>query len=186
MKNTAVSSPVRNSGTRSWWSATLSMQRRCCCSGAKSCPTICEPMDFSMPGFPVLHCLAEFAQVHVHWIGVLSNHLILWHPLLLLPSIFPNIRVFFTELALHIRWLNYWSFSFSFSPSNEYLGLISFRIYCFDFLAVQGTLKGLQHHILFTCSSADVHLDWSHCLAITNNAACVQVFVWTHVFNSPG
>ena len=147
MKNTAVSSPVRNSGTRSWWSATLSMQRRCCCSGAKSCPTICEPMDFSMPGVPVLHCLAEFAQVHVHWIGVLSNHLILWHPLLLLPSIFPNIRVFSSESVLLIMWPKYWSFHFTISPSNDYLGLISFRINWFDILAVRGTLKSLlQHH----------------------------------------
>ena len=147
MKNTAVSSPVRNSGTRSWWSATLSMQRRCCCSGAKSCPTICEPMDFSMPGFPVLHCLAEFAQVHVHWIGVLSNHLILWHPLLLLPSIFPNIRIFSSESVLLIMWPKYWSFHFTISPSNDYLGLISFRINWFDILAVRGTLKSLlQHH----------------------------------------
>ena len=75
-----------------------------------------------------------------------SNHLILCCPLLLLPSIFPSIRVFSNESALHIRWPKYWSFSFSISPSNEYSGLISFRIYWFD-LAVQGTLKSLfQHH----------------------------------------
>ena len=66
-----------------------------------------------------------------------SNHLILCHPLLLLPSIFPSIRVFSNELALHIRWPKYWSISFSISPSNEYSGLISFRIDCFDLLAVQ-------------------------------------------------
>ena len=100
-----------------------------------------------MPGFPVLHCLAEFAQVHVHWIGVLSNHLILCHPLLLLPSIFPNIRVFSSESILLIMWPKYWSFHFTISPSNEYLGLISFRINWFDILAVRGTLKSLlQHH----------------------------------------
>ena len=76
-----------------------------------------------------------------------SNHLILCHPLLLLPSIFPSIRVFSSELALHIRWPKYWSFSFSISASNEYSGLISFRIDWFDLLAVQGTLKSLlQHH----------------------------------------
>ena len=76
-----------------------------------------------------------------------SNHLILCHPLLLLPSIFPSIRVFSNELVLHIRWPKDWSFSFSINPSNEYSGLISFRIYCFDLLAVQGTLKSLlQHH----------------------------------------
>ena len=75
-----------------------------------------------------------------------SNHLILCHPLLLLPLIFPRIRVFSNESALHIRWPNYWSFSFSISPSNEYSGLISFRIDLFDLFAVQGTLKSLQHH----------------------------------------
>ena len=76
-----------------------------------------------------------------------SNHLILCHPLLLLPSIFPSIRVFSNESVLHIRWPNYWSFSFSINPSNEYSGLISFRIDWLDLLAVQGTLKNpLQHH----------------------------------------
>ena len=75
-----------------------------------------------------------------------SNHLILCHPLLLLPSIFPSIRVFSTESALHIRWPKYWSFSFSISPSNEYSGVISFRMDCLDLLAVQGTLKSLLQH----------------------------------------
>ena len=76
-----------------------------------------------------------------------SNHLILCCPLLLLPSIFPSIRVFSSELVLCIRWLKYWSFSFSISPSNEYSGLISFRMDWFDLLAVQGTLKSLlQYH----------------------------------------
>ena len=78
-----------------------------------------------------------------------SNHLILCHPLLLLPSIFPSIRVFSNDSALHIRWPRYWSFGFSISPSNEYSGLISFRIDWLDLLAVQGTLKSLlQHHNL--------------------------------------
>ena len=78
-----------------------------------------------------------------------SNHLILCHSLLLLPSIFPSIRVFSNELALYIRWPKYWSLSFSISPSNEYSGLISFRIDWLDFLVVQGTLKSLlQHHSL--------------------------------------
>ena len=76
-----------------------------------------------------------------------SNHLILYHPLLLLPSIFPSIRVFSSESALHVRWPKYWSFSFSVSPSNEYSGLISFRMDWLDLLSVQGTLKSLlQHH----------------------------------------
>ena len=77
-----------------------------------------------------------------------SNHLILCRPLLLLPSIFPSIRVFSSESVLHIRWPKYWNFSSSLSPSNEYAGLISFRIDWFDLLAGQGTLKSLlQHHI---------------------------------------
>ena len=80
-----------------------------------------------------------------------SNYLILCHSLLFLPSIFLSMRVFSSESALHIRWLKYWSFSFSISPSNEYSGLISFRIDCFYLLAVQGTLKSLlQHHSLGT------------------------------------
>ena len=75
-----------------------------------------------------------------------TNHLILCRPLLLLPSIFPSIRVFFSESVLCIRWPKYWSFSFSISPSNEYSGLISFRTQWLDLLGVQGTLKSLQHH----------------------------------------
>ena len=83
-----------------------------------------------------------------------SNQLILCCPLLLLPSIFPSIRVFSNESTLHIRWPKYWSFSFNISPSNEYSGLISFRIDCFDLLAVPGTLKSLlQHH----SSKASIH-----------------------------
>ena len=78
---------------------------------------------------------------------MLSNHLILCRPLLFLPSIFPSIRVFSNESVLHIRWPKYWSFSFSISPSNEYSGLISFRIDWLDLLAIQGTLKNLlQYH----------------------------------------
>ena len=97
-----------------------------------------------MPGFPVLHHLPELAQTHVHWVGDVSNHLILCRLLLLLPSIFPRIRVFSNELVLCIRWPKYWRFSIR--PSNEYSGLISFRIDCFDLLAVQGTLKSLLQH----------------------------------------
>ena len=78
-----------------------------------------------------------------------TNHLVLCLPLLLLPSNFPNIRVFSNKLALHIRWPKYWSFSFSISPSNEYSGLISFRIYWFDILAVQGTLKSLLQQQMY-------------------------------------
>ena len=104
-------------------------------------------MDRSTPGFPVHHQLLEFTQTHIHCTGVPSNHLILCHPLLLLPSIFPRIRVFSNESALHIRWPKDWSFRFNISPSNEYSGLISFRMDWLDLLAVQGTLSSLlQHH----------------------------------------
>ena len=96
-------------------------------SVAQSCPTLCDPMNYSMPGLPV-HCqLLEFTQTHTHWVGHAIQPS---HPLLLpypLPSIFPSIRVFSNESFLHIWWPKYWSFSFSISPSNEYSGLISFR-----------------------------------------------------------
>ena len=98
-------------------------------------------MDCSTPGFPVLCHLPDLAQTQSIESVMPSNHLILCRPLLLLPSIFPSIMVFSNESALHIRWSKYWSFSFSISPSNEYSGLISFRIDGFDLLAVQGTLK---------------------------------------------
>ena len=99
-----------------------------------------------MPGFHVHQQLPELTQTHVIESVMPSNHLILCHPLLL-PSIFPSIRVLFNESILYIRWLKYWSFSFSISPSNGYSGLMSFRIDWFDLLAVQGTLKSLlQHH----------------------------------------
>ena len=104
-------------------------------------------MDRSKPGLPVHHQLPELAQIHVHQVGDAIPCLILCHPILILPSIFPSIRVFPKESVLCIRWPKNWSFSFSISPSNEYSGLISFRIDWFDFLAVQGTLKSLlQHH----------------------------------------
>ena len=97
-----------------------------------------------------------------------SNHPILIHPLLLLPSIFPSIRVFSNESALHIRWLKHWSFCIS--PSNEYLGLISFRMDCFDLLAVQGTLKSLlQHHCLKVC--------FQHLVIVSNAAVNIGVQV---------
>ena len=105
-------------------------------------------MDCSMPGLPVHHQLLELAQESMSIELVMpSNHLILCRPLLLLPSIFPSIRIFSSALVLHIRWPKYWNFSFSISPSNEYSGLISFRMDWLDLLAVQETLKSLlQHH----------------------------------------
>ena len=107
-------------------------------------------MDCSTPGFSVLHSLLEFVQTHVHWVNDAIQPSFLCCPLLL-PSIFSSVRVFYSELALHIRWPKDWSFSFNISPSNEYSELISFRIDWFDCLAVQGTLKSLlQHHSLKT------------------------------------
>ena len=91
-----------------------------------------------------------------------SNHLILCHSLLLLPSIFPNIRVFSSESVLHIRWPKYWSFNFGISPSNEYSGLISFRMDWLDLLSVQGTLKSLlQHHSSKSINSSTLSLLYS-------------------------
>ena len=116
-------------------------------SVAQSCPILCNPMDWSTPGFPVHHQIPEPTQTHVHYI---SDAIQPSHPLL---SPFPpafnlsSIRIFSNESVLHIRWPNYWSFSFSISPSNEDSGLISFRMDWFALIAVQGTLKSLlQHH----------------------------------------
>ena len=107
---------------------------------------LCDPMDCSTPGSPVHHQLPELAQTHVHRVSDAIQPFILSCPLLLPPSVFSSIRVFSSESVLPIRWPKYWSFSFSISPSNEYSGLISFRIDWFD-LAVQGILNSLlQHH----------------------------------------
>ena len=112
----------------------------------RQCPTLWDLMDCSTPHFPVLQYLLEFAQSHVHCLGDAIQPYHPVHPLLFLPSIFPSIRVFSHESALLIRWPKYWTFSFSISPSNEYSGLIFFRIDWLD-LAVQGTLKSLiEHH----------------------------------------
>ena len=115
-------------------------------SVAQSCLTLWNPMNCSMPGLPVQNQLPEFTQTHVSWVGdaIQPCHPLL--PLLFLPSIFPSIRVFSNESALHIRWPKYWSFSFSISPTNKHPGLI-FRMDWFDILTVRGTLKSLlQHH----------------------------------------
>ena len=103
-----------------------------CCSVTKSCPTLWDSMDCSTPGFPVLHYLPEFAQTHVHWVNNAIQP-----SRLLLPSSLPAL-ILYQHQGLRIRWPKYWSFSFSISPSNEYLGLISFKIDWFDLLVVQG------------------------------------------------
>ena len=108
---------------------------------------LCDPMDCSMPGLLSITNSRSLPKLMSIESVMPSNHLILSRPLLLLPSIFPSIRVFSNRSALHIRWARYWSFSFSISPSNEYSGLISFRIDWLDILAIQVTLKSLlQHH----------------------------------------
>ena len=115
----------------------------CCCSVAKYCPTVCDPMDCSRPGFLSFVTSRRWLKLMSTVLMMPSNHLILCRSLLLPPSIFPSIRVFSNESALCIRWPKYWNFSFNISPSNEYSGLISFRMDWLDLLAVQGTLKSL-------------------------------------------
>ena len=135
----------------------------CSCSVAKLCLALCDPMDCSTLGSSSISwSLLKLTSIE----SVMpSYHLILCHPLLLLPSIFPRIRVFSNESTLCIRWPQYWSFSFSISPSNEYSGLISFRIDWFDLPAIQGTLKSLlQHHSLQTSILLTQPSLWSACV----------------------
>ena len=127
-----------------------------CCLVNQSCPTLCNFKDCSMPGslsFTIFWSLLKSMSIEL---VMPSNHLTLCHPLLLLPSIFPRIRVFSNESVFFcIMWPKYWSFSFSISLSSEYSGLISFLIDWFDLFAVQGTLKShLQHH------SSEVSVLW--------------------------
>ena len=119
----------------------------CCCSVAKSCLILCDPMDCSTQAslsFTISRSLLKPMSVE----SVMpSNHLILCRPLLLLTSIFPSIRVFSNEPVLYIRWPKYLSFSFNINPANEHPGIISFRMDWLDLLTVQGTLRSLlQHH----------------------------------------
>ena len=116
-------------------------------SGTQLCPTLCDPINSSIPGIPVQNQLPEFTQTHLHWV---SDAIQPSHPLLSPsppPSIFPSIWVFSNESVLCIRWPKYWSFSSNISPSNEYSGLISFMMNWLDLLTGQGTLKSLlQYH----------------------------------------
>ena len=118
-----------------------------CCPVARSHPTVCDPSDCSMTGLPVPHCLPRFAQDHVHGVSdaIQSSHPL--SSLLVLPSVFPSIRIFSRESAFCIRWLKYWNSSCSITPSNGSTGFISYRVDWFELLSVQGTLKTLlQHH----------------------------------------
>ena len=118
----------------------------CCCAVTQLCPTLYNSMDCSMPGFSVITNSWSLLKLMSIESVMPSNHLILCHLLLLLSSIFPSISVFSNDSALHIRWPKYWSFGFNISPSNEHLGLISFRMDWLGLLAVQGTLKSLFQH----------------------------------------
>ena len=157
----------------------------CCCSVLQSCLTLCSPINCSTQAslsFTISWSLLQLMSIE----SVMpSNHLILCHPLLLLPAVFPRIRVLSSESALLIRWPKYWSFSLSISPSNEYSGLISFRMDCLDLLAVQGTLKRLlQFHSskasmsVLQCS-ASLMVQLSH-LYMTAGKTIVLT-IWTFV-----
>ena len=123
----------------------------CCCSVAQSCPICCNPIHSSTPAFPVLHHHQSLLKLMSIESVIPSSHLILYHPLLFLPSIFLSIRVFSNESVLCIRWLKYCSFSFSISPSNDYSALISFRIYWL--ISLQS--KGLSR--VFSNTTAQKH-----------------------------
>ena len=135
-------------------------------------------------GFTALHYLLELAQTHIYWVSDAIQQSHVYHPLLLLPSNFPSIRVFSNESVLHIRWPKYWSFSFSISPSNEYLGLFSFRVNWFDLLAVQRTLKSLlQYHsskasVLWCSASFMVQLSHSYMTTGKNHSFDYMDLCW--------
>ena len=154
-------------------------------SVTQSCPTLCRPMNCSTPGLLVHHQLPESTQTYVHWVSNATQHLILCCPLLLLPSIFPSIRIFSNESALPIRWPKYQSFSFNISPSNEHPGLISFRMDWLDLLAVQGTLKSLlqnhsskasilQHSAFFMVQLSHPYMTTGKTIALTRRTLLVN------------
>ena len=159
--------------------------KHCLFSVAKSCPVLCDPMNCSTPGFPVLHYLSEFTQTHVSIELVMPfNNLIFCHPLLLLSLVFPGIRLFSSESALPITWPKYWSFSFSISLSDEYSGLISFSTDWFDLLAVQRILKSLlQHHsskVSILQCSAFFMVQLSHLYMTPGKTICVCMSEYIH------
>ena len=150
-----------------------------CCWVTQSCSTFCDPMDYSMTGFPVLYHLLELALTHVHWVGDTIQPS---HPLccpLLLPSIFPSIRVFSNESVLHIRWTKYWSFSLS--PCNEYSGLISLMILWFHLLASKGLSRvfsntTVQKHQFFSTQLSSI-VQLSH--PYMTNGKTIALTKWT-------
>ena len=154
-----------------------------CCSITKLCPTLASPwtaarqasQSFTISWSPLKLMSVELVMF--------SNHLIICHPLLLLPSIFPSIRIFSSEWVICIRCPKYWSFSFTISPSNGYSGLISFRVDWLDLLAVQGTLKSLLHHHSLKASilqcSAFFMVQFSHPYMTTEKT--IALTRWTFV-----
>ena len=152
-------------------------------SVAQSCPALCDPTNRSMPGLPVHHQLPEFIRLMSIESVMPSSHLILRHPLLLLPPIPPSIRVFSNESTLRMRWPKYWSFSFSIIPSKEIPGLISFRMDWLDLLAVQGTLKSLlQHHSSKSSTlwcSAFFTVQLSHPYLTTGKTIALTRWTWS-------
>ena len=154
-----------------------------CCLVTQFSPALCDLTACSKPGCPVLHISRSLLRLMSTESVMPSNSLVLCHPRLLLPSIFPSIRVFSNESALHMRWLKYWSFSFSISPSNEYSGLISFRMDWLHVLAVQGTLKSLLQHysskasILWRSAFFIVQLSHPYMTSGKNIALTWQTFV---------
>ena len=156
---------------------------RNCCSVAKLYPTLCDLQTAArQASLSITNSRSLLKLMSIESV-MPSSHFILCHPLLLLPSIVPSIRVFFNELALHIRWPKYWSFSFSISPSNEYSGLLSFRMDWLNLLAVQGTLKSLlQHHSLtpsiLWCSDFFM-VQLSHLYVTTGKT--IALAIWTFV-----
>ena len=149
-------------------------------------------MDCSKPGFPVLLCLPEFAQIHVHWVGDAIWPTYPLSPPSPLGFYLSCIGIFCNESALHIRWPKYWSFSFNISPSNEYSGLISFRMDWLDLLAVQGTLKSLlQHHnskASILCHSEPLtsyakEIGWENYSAASIGNFLIEMKVWSEELN---
>ena len=153
-------------------------------SVAQSCPTLWDPMNRSTPGLPVHHQHQSSLRLMSIKSVMPSSHLILCQPLLLLPSIFPRIRILSSEPALCIRWSKYWNFSFAISPSNEYSGLISFRIDWFDLLAVKELSKVFSNTSLkasvLQCSAFFL-VQLSHSYITTGKA--IVLTIWTLVAN---
>ena len=163
-------------------SAWLGPKWRCCCAAAKQCLTVLTPRTAAHQAplpLSIFQSLLQFTSIKS---VMASKHLILCRPLLLLPSVFPSIRVFSNESAFHMRWPKYWSFTFSISPTSEHAGLISFRMGWLDLLAVPGTLKSLfQHHSskasILRCSAFTVQL--SHPYVTTGET--IALTRWTFV-----